>query len=167
LWTGLGYAGIQEFLGIKPEDWAKPDPVPKDRIPRLGELCRWLFGSRSEAIRPMVMSQNPDLRILDEVLQSKDGYAALRAKLPLAIALNASRGDKALLRETMVQADQALKAALGYIPTGYAGEEDLLERAKGIHNLATAIRNELNERFNAHVIGRKTKRIQKDHDNER
>jgi hypothetical protein len=147
LWTGLGYSGIQAFLGIKPEDWTKQAPVPKGRITQLGELCLWLFGSSSTNTRPMVMSQNPDLRVLDEVLRTKDGYAALRAKLPLMVALNVSRGDKTLLREAMVQADQSLKAALGYIPTGYSGEEDLLERAKGIQALATAIRDSMNSKL--------------------
>ena len=147
LWTGLGYSGIQQFLGIKPEDWAKTNPVPKERIPQLGELCLWLFGSRLRETRPMVMSQNPDLRSLDEVLRTKDGYAALRAKLPLAVALKVSRGDKTLLREAIIQADQSLREALGYIPTGYGGEIDIFERAKGIHSLAAAIRDEMS-RFN-------------------
>jgi len=156
LWTGLGYTGIQDFLGIRPEDWTKPNPVPKERISRLGELCLWLFGRNSTDTRPMVMSQNPDLRNLDEVLRTKDGYAALRANLPLAVALKVSRGDKALLREAMVQADQSLRAALGYLPTGYDGESDLLERAKGIYSLANAIQEEMGKQFNAHASVRST-----------
>ena len=156
LWTGLGYAGIQEFLGIKSEDWKKPNPVPKERVTRLGELCLWLFGRHSTDTRPMIMSQNPDLRNLDEVLRTKDGYAALRANLPLAVALKVSRGDKALLREAMVQADQSLRAALGYLPTGYDGESDLLERAKGIHSLANAIQEDMVKKFNDHAFERST-----------
>lgn len=166
LWTGLGYTGIQQFLGIKPDDWTKPNPVPKERISQLGELCLWLFGSRSKETRPMVMSQNPDLRYLDEVLRTEDGYAALRAKLPLAVALKVSRGDKTLLREAIIQADQSLREALGYIPMGYGGEIDMFERAKGIHSLAAAIRDEMsrfNERSAAPSIGR-VKRREKDGD---
>jgi hypothetical protein len=166
LWTGLGYTGIQQFLGIKAEDWTKSNPVPKGRIPQLGELCLWLFGSQSSETRPLVMSQNPDLRYLDEVLRTKDGYAALRARLPLSVALKVSRGDKTLLREAVIQADQSLREALGYIPTGYDGELDLFERAKGIHNLAAAIRDEMS-RFNersAPPSMRRTKRREKDGD---
>jgi len=160
LWTGLGYTGIQQFLGIKAEDWTKPNPVPKGRIPQLGELCLWLFGSRSGETRPLVMSQNPDLRYLDEVLRTKDGYAALRARLPLSVALKVSRGDKTLLREAIIQADQSLREALGYIPMGYGGEIDMFERAKGIHSLAAAIRDEMsrfNERSAAPSAGRTKK----------
>lgn len=150
LWTGLGYTGIQKFLGIKPDDWTKPNPVPKERIPQLGELCLWLFGSREREIRPIIMSQNPDLRNLDEVLHTKEGYAALRAKLPLTVALKISRGDETLLREALVLADQSLREALGYIPTGYDGEIDMLERAKSIYSLAAAIREEMSKKSDEH-----------------
>ncbi len=145
LWTGLGYTGIQQFLDIKADDWANPDPVPKKRTPQLAELCLWLFGSREKDIRPVVMSQNPDLRALDETLRSSNGYAALRAKLPLQIALKASRGDKALLREAMILAEQTLKEARGYIPTGYEGEPDLLEKAAMMNKLVRSIQEEMAE----------------------
>ena len=39
LWTGLGYAGIQDFLGLTPEKRFKPNPVPKNRLENLRELC--------------------------------------------------------------------------------------------------------------------------------
>jgi hypothetical protein len=162
LWTGLGYQGIQEFLEINPDDWTNSNPVPRKRITQLGELCLWLFGSREQGIRPVVLSQNPDLRILDEVLKSKNGYVALRSKLPLSVALKVSRGDEALLREALVVAEQALRESMGYIPTGYDGATDLLEKAKDIEKLAHAIREEMGKRSAVSDEGRPVARLKKE-----
>lgn len=149
LWTGLGYSGIQDFLGLGPDDGYKPDPVPDNKVENLIKLCDWLYGSKRRNIAPVIHSQNPDLRNLDQVLQSKDGVAALRSGLDLQIALNISRGDKLLLREALVLSEQSLRQAVSYVGTGYEGEEDLLNRAKAIHILASEIRNSMQEMYEA------------------
>ena len=94
LWTGLGYSGFQEFLGLASEKGFKPNPVPRSRLGHLKELCLWLYGSKEQEKAPLVRSPNPDLRNLDEVLHSENGLAALRSGLPLESALKASRGDE-------------------------------------------------------------------------
>ena len=52
LWTGLGYEGIKNSWGIK--DWArtKAKPVPRNKVPELGQVCRWLYGSHKDKIEP-------------------------------------------------------------------------------------------------------------------
>ncbi len=144
-WTGLGYGGIQEFLGLKSEEGYKPDPVPKSKLSNLGELCLWLYGSKKQEKEPVVRTQNPDLRHLDEVIRSHNGIAALRAGLPLETSLKASRGDERLLREAMVLAEQKLKEARGVIITGYRGDSDLLQKAKDINQIAGKIYEEMRE----------------------
>lgn len=145
LWTGLGLAGMQDFLGLKAEKGFEPDPVPKKKLDNLREVCVWLYGSKSENRRPVVRSQNPDLRYLDEVLRSEDGLAALRAGLPLETCLKASRGDERLLHEAMVLAEQKLKEARGFIPTGYHGDSELLVKARAILTIAQSIYDEMEE----------------------
>lgn len=113
LWTGLGYVGIQEFLGLTPERGFKPNPVPKSGLDNLGELCLWLYGSKAQNKPPLIRSQNPDLRNLDEVLRSENGLAGLRGGLPLETAIKASRGDERLFLEAMVLAEQKIKEAEG------------------------------------------------------
>ncbi len=160
LWTGLGYANIQEFLGIIPEKGFEPDPVPKKRVENLKELCLWLYGSKQQNKEPIIRSQNPDLRKLDEVLGSANGVSALRAGLPLDTSLKASRGDERLLREAMIVADEKLKEARGLVLTGYHGDSDLLDTARNVRLLAASIFEEMEEkavsRHNA--IDRKPKR---------
>jgi len=139
LWTGLGYANVQEFLGLPTEKRFEPNPVPKKYLENLKELCLWLYGSKKLNKQPVVRSQNPDLRNLDEVLGSKNGVAALRVGLSLETALKASRSDERVLRELIVLAEQTLRLIPGMVITGYKGETDLLAKAKAIYLLATNI----------------------------
>lgn len=146
LWTGLGYENIQCFLGLTVEKGFEPNPIPKPHLENLRELCLWLYGSKKEHKEPLVRSQNPDLRKLDETLGSKNGVAALRSGLPLATALNASRGDERLLREALVLAEQKLKEARGLVLTGFGGEDaELLNKAKAISIIAENISEEMAE----------------------
>jgi hypothetical protein len=145
LWTGLGYSNVQSFLGLKPERGFQPNPVPKGQLRNLRELCLWLYGSKEANKEPLVRSQNPDLRNLDEALGSRNGVAALRAGLPLETSLKASRGDERLLREAIVVADQKLKDARGLVPTGFKGDAELLAKATAIETIATSIVYDMNQ----------------------
>ena len=64
LYTGLDYEGFKRFLNLKDESAESPTPVPKARMRELGELCRWLYGSKKEGVKPLIESQNPDLSVL-------------------------------------------------------------------------------------------------------
>jgi hypothetical protein len=104
-----------------------------------------LYGSRQDKRRPVVKSQNPDLRYLDEVLHSTKGVDALRSGMPLDLCLKLSRGDKRLLREALVVAEQALREARGYMPTGYSGDQEMLQTARAVSKLASAIAEEMED----------------------
>lgn len=145
LYTGLGYDGIKGFLGLKDADLEKKEPIPKAHIKELGELCLWLFGSKSKQAIPVVQSQNPDLRQLDEAIKSTRGLAAIRSGLPLRVALDISRGDDRRFREALVEAKEKLQLARGTLLTGYHGEADLLDVAKEAKVLLDAIVTEMNE----------------------
>jgi len=145
LWTGLGYSGVQEFLGLSAEQGYTPNPVPEQHLDNLVELCRWMYGSKEDREPPIIKSQNPDLRNLDEVLRSRDGVVALRSGFALDTALNISRGDKRLLREALVVAEQRLRDARGYVDTGYEGEPDLLKKARDIEKLARGVAASMQE----------------------
>lgn len=126
LYTGLGYKGIQSFLGVDATKSAtSAKPIPDAHLKELGELCIWLFGSKSRDIRPLIRSQNPDLRVLDDVLQSKNGVAALRQGLGLTVSSDIAKGDEQILREKLVAAKSSLQDARGKVLTGYLGLRDL------------------------------------------
>jgi hypothetical protein len=141
LTTGLGYTGIQSFLGLPKGDRTigKRRPVPKDHEHQLGEFLTWLYGSRSENKPPVIQSQNPDLRRLDEVLKNKQAIAALRKGLPLSVSLEISKGDERVFRESLVDAKQNLQKARGTVLTGYDGNEDLFQTAEEIVELSRSV----------------------------
>jgi hypothetical protein len=143
LWTGLGYEGIRNFLGITNRNRTSREPVPKEKISALGELCRWLYGNNEEKVEPLIKSQNPNLRQLDEALRSTRGISALRRGLQLQQAVNAARGDTRLLLDALIAAEQNLREAKGYFSTGFEGQADVAETIKNIHSLASSLHNDL------------------------
>lgn len=94
IYTGLDKPGIQQFLGITDKKRSERKPVPPSRVKQLGELCRWLYGDKSQEIEPVMQSQNPDLKILDAVLLNPKGVQSLRDGLPLAVCAIACRMDQ-------------------------------------------------------------------------
>ena len=143
LWTGLGYEGIRKFLGISDGRRSEREPIRSSKIPALGELCRWLYGSHKEQIEPLVKSQNPHLRQLDEAVRSQRGISALRQGLSLQQALNASRGDTRLLLDALIAAEQNLRDAKGYFSTGFSGQQEIRETIENVHALALSLQAEL------------------------
>jgi hypothetical protein len=145
LTTGLGYLGIQSFLGLPRGDKTvgKRRPIPKSHLPQLGEFLTWLYGSKSEEIPAIIQSQNPDLRRLDLVLKNRAATVALRKGLPLSVSLEISKGDERVFREALVEAKQNLQKARGTVLTGYDGNEDLLQTADEIVDLAQTLRKDM------------------------
>lgn len=146
LYVGLTYPGIRKFLGISDRAMGERRPVPQSHLADLGDLCVWLFGSKSKDREPVVQSQNPDLKKLDDVLKSKRGTIALRQGLPLDVSLDIGRGDERVFREAIIAAKQALQKARGTVLTGFSGETDLLKAAREIKELADSIVDEMKER---------------------
>lgn len=143
LWTGLGYDGIRAFLGITDGGRSEREPIPKGKIAALGDFCRWLYGSNTEKVEPLVKSQNPHLRQLDEALRATRGVAALRRGLPLQQAVNAARGDTRMLLDALIAGEQNLREAKGYFSTGFTGQQDVAETVKNIYSLASSLTSDL------------------------
>src|SRR6266849_1829866 len=141
LMTGLGYPGIRKFLGLPPGEktLGKKHPVSKKHEKKLGELLIWMFGAKSESREPIIQSQNPDLRRLDETLANERGVIALRKGLPLAVSLEISLGDERVFREALVTAKANLQKARGTVLSGFHGTADLVRTAKEIEKLAIAL----------------------------
>jgi hypothetical protein len=157
LYTGLDYAGIQKFTGILGEKSFQRRPIPQAKVKEFGELCLWLYGSKAASKPPVIQSQNPDLRILDEVLATRDGLAALRRGLPLRVSLDISKGDDRLLREALIDAKRALQEARGRVLTGFNGESDLLDLGEDIRTLAIDIQDEMVRLSSAEAPKRRTR----------
>lgn len=144
IYTGLGYDNIRTFLSLTPADRKKKAPVPKSKKKELGELLRWIYGSKEDGQEPKVKSQNPDLRLLDLTLGSPRGIRALRSDLPLENAKEAADGDTRLLIQAMDQSKHHLQKAGFHLALGMSSatgdeQESILEAARDIEKLARAL----------------------------
>jgi hypothetical protein len=143
LYTGLDYEGIASFLNLREESAESRSPVPKSHLKELGELCRWLYGDKTLDLPPLVESQNPHLRQLDEVLKSEKAVASLRAGLPLSVALEVSYGDERIFHSALINAKEQLQKAHATMSTGFHAEEDLLRLANAVADLAYDLAEEM------------------------
>ena len=145
LYTGLDYQNIQELLGIDNEGSFRPNPVPKERLEALGDLCLWLYGQKSTDTQPLVQSQNPDLRRLDSAIGSNAGLIALRRGLPLDVVIDISIGDEELFKGHLLDARHRLQEARGKQLTGDAGDGDTLRVANEILELADRLVSDMED----------------------
>jgi hypothetical protein len=143
LYTGLDYDGISSFVSLKPEDGATKNPIPKDKVKELGELCIWLYGSKKTNTPPVINTQNPDLRQLNDVLKNREAVAALRAGSDLAKAFEISRPPESVFEEALLAAKRDLTTARANLTTGYDRSDELLRIAGTIANMADDIYSEM------------------------
>ena len=159
LYTGIGYDGISTFIGLRPETDEDPEPVPLDKKNELGELCRWMYGSKKEEIPPVIETQNPHLRWLDSVVSSKEAVAALRDGQPLANAYEASRPSSTVFEESLLASKRELQKAHSMLSTGYNGSEELLRIAGSVASLADDLYEEMERK---HKPSKKTRLTEDD-----
>ena len=156
LYTGLQREGIRKYLQIKDAEDESPTPVPENRLKELGQLLEWLYGSKKNNTQPLIKSQNPDLKYLDEALQSKDALVALQDGEPLSYAYELSRANDALFEENILIAKKSLQKARAYLTTGYKGEESLLRVAGSVAELADDLYEDM-EKVRKEIISKSKK----------
>jgi hypothetical protein len=136
LTTALEYDGYADFLKLSKEENESPEPVDRNHMKELGEVCRWLWGDNRDDTKPLIESQNPNLRELEQVLRSAEALATLRTSSDLAFAYEVSKGDNVVFEEALQAAKNALVKAQGRVSAGYHGESKLLELAETVLDMA-------------------------------
>ena len=143
LYTGLGYTGISTFIGLRPESEEDEEPVPPEKKESLRELFLWLYGSKREETRPVIQSQNPDLRQLDAVVVNREAVAALRDRGDLTYAFEVSRPSSNVFEESLLSAKRNLEKARGLLSVGYDDSHQLLRIAEEVARLADDLWTEM------------------------
>lgn len=143
LYTAADYDGVAAFLGLEPDAPESPEPVPPGRLKELGEFLTWLYGDRPANRPPVVISQNPHLRMLDEALKSPEAVYALRDGCDIVRAHELSRPSSALFAEALSAARRELMTAKAQLTPGYDGSEELLRIAGTVADLADSIYREM------------------------
>jgi len=143
LYTGLDYEGISGFLSLRDESEETENPVPKEKAKELGELCVWLYGSKTDKKPPVIQTQNPHLRQLDAVLKSPEAIAALRDGENIDAAFEISRPPTEVFEKSLLRAKRELSRAKANIATGYNKSETLLRTAGSVATIADSIYEEM------------------------
>lgn len=149
IYTGLDYRGISDFLSLKDLNEITTKFVPDNKLGELKELCQWLYGSKQSNIEPVVQSQNPHLRQLDDVIQNREALAALRADEPLDRALELTKPVANVFEEELLSAKRSLVKAKGLVTEGYDGSEALLKIVGSISNIADDLYTEMERKQSA------------------
>lgn len=136
LYTGLQYEGIRKYVGLKDISEESPEPVDPEKTKELGEFLTWLYGDKRSEIKPVIQSQNPDLRNLDTVLNSPAAVETLRTTRDLSIAFEISQPDESKFFQSLNDAKLALYKALQYVATGYKGDEEKLRMSGTVADMS-------------------------------
>lgn len=141
LYTALARPEFRTFLEL-PAKWRdvapSDNPVPKSGLPKLEELLNWLYGSKEKDEAPVIVSQNPDLKHLGEVLGSAPALKRLRTERDLKEAYEWSgaraRQFSDYLIRALTHAEKASAVAYAYEP-----EPTLLESAENLVKASRSI----------------------------
>lgn len=152
LYTALSRANYMEFLGLEtactnfnPE----PNPVDEINLDKLGEVLRWIYGSKSDEVEPVIQSQNPDIKDLGHVLCSAEGLTVLRATGSLSEAVASTQSAQLKLSESLVRARVAIREASHNL-RGFDGtDSSLVDIAEDISESAMSILARMNAKLAA------------------
>ena len=142
LYTALTRPGYREFLGLGDEwrmDEPKPNPVPKKYLENLKQVLIWLYGSKADGIKPVIISQNPDIKNLAAVLGNSRSRAIMLSRNNLAEARASIEPKTTRFESALINAKQEAETALSVI-TGFDPEDStLFELGKDLADTSTQI----------------------------
>ena len=119
LYTALARPNVRAFLGLPTDDPAEvlsKAPVPADHVPQLREFMSWIYGQKGEP--SVILSQNPDLNRLVDVLGNTNALAMLQGtrSLDSAYELVEDKGQlfSQALMATIRQCEDALRLVANF-----------------------------------------------------
>lgn len=128
LYTALSRASYMRFLGLGVA-WSRYDPeenpVADERLENLGEVLKWLYGSKEENIRSVIQSQNPDVRHLGDVLASQESLLILRSSGSLKEAHSSAGPEDERFSDSLVHARGSIREAFNNL-RGFDGRNKTL-----------------------------------------
>ena len=143
LYTALSRETYMQFLGLE-QGWSRfdpqRDPVSEDKLQNLRDVLRWIYGSTEHDSLPVVRSQNPDIRLLGEVLANPEALTVLRSNSSLDEAHENTSSANQRFSEALVVARRQVQRASNNL-RGFDGTEsslvgiaeDISETAQAMH----------------------------------
>ena len=153
LFAALSRCEYQDYLGLDP-DWARGeprrDPVPDGKLGELRDVLLWIYGSRQDAIPPVVRTMNPDIKRLGEVLAHAEGRHVLTTTGDLRQAHAVTEPIDRRFVASLLRARNAIGDAAGSLRTYDGRDESLLDITEDVRETSDAVyRNMLKKRRRA------------------
>ncbi len=130
-----GYLELEKGWNQEPSD----DPIPANAVDKLGQVLRFIYGSKKEGRPGLVESQNPHLANLGKCLASSAATTRLIAGDSLQQALAEIEGSR-LFNEALIVASAKLSKVIDLLPR-YEGDQSLIGTAREIFARADMIKS--------------------------
>ena len=142
LYTALSRSQYMEYLGLEPA-WSRhdprPDQVPQMKLNDLRKVLIWIYGSKSDAVRPVVRTQNPDIKRLGEVLANAEGRHVLEQTGNLDEAHASTEPVDKRFTASLLRARDAVRDANGSIRAYDGADSSLLDIAEDVKETADSL----------------------------
>ncbi len=149
LYTALSRSQYMEYLGLGAA-WAshdpQPDQVPRERLDDLRKVLVWIYGSKKDDTRPVVQSQNPDIKRLGEVLAHAQGCHVLQVTGDLDAAHASTVPVDARFSASLIRARDNIRDAAGSLRAFDGRDRSLLDIAADIKETAGVVHTRMVEK---------------------
>lgn len=154
LYTALGRTQYMQYLGLA-STWAQydpePNPVPPDKLADLKQLLIWMYGSKAEEIEPIVLSQNPDIKRLGEVLVHVEGMHVLNTTGRLDDAYAVTEPVDRRFTASLLRARDEVKNVAGSLRAYDGRDTSLLDVAEDVKETAETVHQRMQKKHQAAI----------------
>ena len=149
LYTALSRSQYMDYLGLE-TGWAKLDPkpnqVPPERQRELRSVLRWIYGSASDDVRPVVQTQNPDVKRLGEVLANPEGRHVLEQSGDLDQAHASIESVEWRFEAALLRARDSIRDAAGALRAYDGRDQSLLGIAEDVKETADMVHSRMKQK---------------------
>ena len=142
LYTALSRSQYMEYLGLGAA-WARhdpePDQVPREKLEELRKVLIWIYGSKRDSVRPVVQSQNPDIKRLGEVLAHAQGRHLLETTHNLDAAHASTEPVDKQFTASLIRARDNIRDAAGSLRAYDGRDQSLLDIAEDVKETAEVV----------------------------
>ena len=150
LYTALSRSEYMSYLGLD-DGWTrfdpKPNPIATQNLPKLKDVLHWIFGSTKDDERPVVRSQNPDIKNLATVLAHSAAVHVLREQRDLDKALAQATPPEEKLSSALVRTLSYLQEAVNNLRAFDGSDRSLFEIVEEISELVETLRSRMTEKM--------------------
>ena len=137
LYTALTRKEYRKFLGI--EKIFSDHPVPQEKMENLRKVLRWIFGSKKDDIKPVIQSQNPDIKSLGTIILNTSALSILETTNSLDSALQQTMPANVAFKDALIMALFKSKEALGFVSDVDKEDKDAKYLSSQLKNVVTSI----------------------------